>query len=118
MKNKLIYSNPISERIQKYADKKGITIYELCKIAGYKQGQVSTAARRVNSFGSAKMLYDFAQVLNITSDELISGSSQITKEERYTLLLKERDYWKNKYEELSIKVNKLKQNINTINRND
>lgn len=92
-----------------------MSTYELCKRTGTAEGKVSVAKTRKNSFGSAIMLYRFAKELGITADELISGERQISEQERYRLIEKDRDEWKQKYENLLKKIHSFKQNINQIN---
>lgn len=105
---KKTFENPISERLHNKASQRGLTIYEICKKTGHAEGKVSMAKRRKNSFGSAKMLYDFAQALGTTSDYLISGKeSQLDRDQLIQELIKEKIEYKNKYEELKNKVNSI-----------
>lgn len=105
---KILFENPISERLYNKASQRGMSIYELCKKTGYAEGKVSMAKRRKNSFGSAKMLYDFSQALGTTSDYLISGKeSQLDRDQLVQELIKEKIEYKSKYEELKKRVSLL-----------
>lgn len=102
------FENPISERLYNKATQRGMSIYELCKKTGHSEGKVSMAKRRKNSFGSAKMLYDFAQALGTTSDYLISGNeSQLDRDQLIQTLIKEKIQYKDKYEGLKKRVSLL-----------
>lgn len=102
------FANPISERIYNKVTQRGLSIYELCKRTGHLEGKVSMAKRRKNSFGSAKMLYDFAAELGTTSDYLISGKeSPLDRDQLVQDLIKEKIEYKTKYEDLRKKVNSL-----------
>lgn len=105
---KQLFENSISERLYNKAAQRGLTIYEICKKTGHAEGKVSMAKRRKNSFGSAKMLYDFAQALGTTSDYLISGKeSQLDRDQLVQELIKEKIEYKSKYEELKKRVSLL-----------
>lgn len=105
---KQLFENSISERLYNKAAQRGLTIYEICKKTGHAEGKVSMAKRRKNSFGSAKMLYDFAQALGTTSDYLISGKeSQLDRDQLVQDLIKEKIEYKTKYEDLRKKVNQV-----------
>lgn len=110
------FENPISERLYNKATQRGMSIYELCKKTGYAEGKVSMAKRRKNSFGSAKMLYDFSQALGTTSDYLISGKeSQLDRDQLIQTLIKEKIEYKNKYEELKKRLGLLISKASEVN---
>ena len=103
------FANDISRRIQELVDKRGITIYSLCKKTGYNEAILGVAKYRANSFSSAKMLCDLAKELGTTVEYLVSGDTPaFTKDEMVKKLTSERDDYKNKYETVSKSIEDMK----------
>lgn len=108
MKNKSTIQNPISERLLKKISDRGLTVYELAKRTGHAAANVNVAKTRKNSYSTAKMLYDFAQVLGTTTDYLISGKeSALDRDKMIQQLIKEKIEYKTKYEDLRKRVGTL-----------
>lgn len=93
------FANDISRRIQELVDKRGITIYGLCKRTGYDEGILAVAKARTNSFSSSRMLCVLAKELGTTVEYLVNGETPaFTKDAVVKKLTSEREEYKNKYE--------------------